>query len=36
MKLSIIVPVYNADQHLDRCLTSLISQEIWGGMKSLP
>ena len=31
MKLSIIVPVYNAAQHLDKCLTSLISQEIGGG-----
>jgi lipopolysaccharide biosynthesis glycosyltransferase len=28
MKLSIIIPVYNVDQYLDRCLTSVLNQDL--------
>lgn len=31
MKLSIIVPVYNTAQYLDKCLHSLVNQNICGG-----
>ena len=26
MKVSIIIPVYNIEQYLDKCLTSLVNQ----------
>ena len=28
MKISIIVPVYNVEKHLERCLQSLTNQDI--------